>query len=113
MSTRSYICRREGDHYIGVYCHHDGYLSHNGLILYTCYNDDKKVRDLITKDMSSLGDTLEECIFYDDEFNPPAQFSSLAAMNDFDIDYYYIWEKERWYVKRGNGRPILLEEVDF
>ena len=37
MGTRSFIAQRVGDEYVGVYCHWDGYLEHNGRILLEHY----------------------------------------------------------------------------
>ena len=57
MSTRSLICKQiDKDKYKAIYCHSDGYLEHNGVILYTYYKDKSKVEDLIKLgDISKLG----------------------------------------------------------
>jgi hypothetical protein len=53
MATRSTISLEFADGTIGqVYCHWDGYLSHNGKILLENYSDPFKLRDLI--DLGSL-----------------------------------------------------------
>jgi hypothetical protein len=56
MATRSTIALEFADGTIGqVYCHWDGYLSHNGKILVESYQDPFKVRELIDQgDISSL-----------------------------------------------------------
>ena len=52
MSTRSYIAKQIGDNlYKGIYCHSDGYLSHNGALLVDIYNTPEKVDEVL-----SLGD---------------------------------------------------------
>lgn len=48
MGTRSTIALEYADGTIGqIYCHWDGYLEHNGSILFKHYTDPSKVRDLI------------------------------------------------------------------
>ena len=61
MSTRSRIAYLENDGTIhSVYCHCNGYLSHNGYILEHYYKDFDKVKELISLgDISSLGITTE------------------------------------------------------
>lgn len=56
MSTRSFICAEQSDgSYKGIYCHWDGYLTHNGALLLDYYKDAKKVEDLLAVgDISSL-----------------------------------------------------------
>ena len=49
MATRSYIAMKIGeDTYKGVYCHYDGYLDYNGLMLYEQYNTKERVEELIS-----------------------------------------------------------------
>ena len=57
MGTRSTIAIQNGDGTVtGIYCHWDGYLSHNGQILQDHYADEAKVRELIALgSISSLG----------------------------------------------------------
>ena len=48
MSTRSAIIQKQPDgSFRGIYCHHDGYLSHNGVVLRDHYQDPDKVTRLI------------------------------------------------------------------
>ncbi len=56
MGTRSTIAMQNADGTVtGIYCHWDGYVSHNGNILYQFYRDEAKVRELIALgDISSL-----------------------------------------------------------
>jgi hypothetical protein len=56
MATRSTIALEFADDTVGqVYCHWDGYLSHNGTILLENYSDPFKLRDLIDLgDLSTL-----------------------------------------------------------
>lgn len=57
MATRSTIALEYADGTVGqVYCHWDGYLEHNGKILFEHYKDPFKVRELMDLgDVSSLG----------------------------------------------------------
>ena len=61
MGTRSTIALEFADASVSqVYCHWDGYLDHNGMLLATCYTDPFVVRDLVDLgDFSSLRETVE------------------------------------------------------
>lgn len=74
MSTRSFIGIEETDGSIkAVYCHWDGYPEHNGVILYSSYSTETRVRELIALgDLSVLGH----------EINPPA-----GEHHSFDTPY--------------------------
>ena len=62
MATRSTIALEFADGTVQqVYCHWDGYLDHNGKILFENYKDPFKLRDLIDLgDISSLGPNIGE-----------------------------------------------------
>ena len=62
MSTRSTIAIEFADGSVSqVYCHFDGYLSNNGMLLNNFYNDPFEVRALVDLgDFSSLCETVEE-----------------------------------------------------
>ena len=66
MSTRSRIAIEKQDGTVeSIYCHFDGYLSHNGEILQEHYSTKEKMEKLIELgDISQLGDTLEETVTY-------------------------------------------------
>lgn len=57
MGTRSTIAIQNADGTVsGIYCHWDGYISHNGTILKDYYTTEAKVRKLIKLgNISSLG----------------------------------------------------------
>lgn len=59
MATRSNIAIKNKDGtYDYVYCHFDGYLDNNGVILYDHYQDENKIRRLIDLgDMSAFRQT--------------------------------------------------------
>lgn len=49
MATRSRIAIENADGtFTSVYCHWDGYPSHNGQILFDCYNTHAEVRELLS-----------------------------------------------------------------
>jgi len=60
MGTRSTIALEYADGTVGqVYCHWDGYLEHNGMILYKHYSNPFVLRDLMDLgDLSSLRPTI-------------------------------------------------------
>ena len=72
MSTRSAIGIENSDGTItGIYCHWDGYPSHNGRILFEHYKTERRVRRLMNLgDLSSLG----KYIGRKHEFNNPYPF---------------------------------------
>jgi hypothetical protein len=86
MATRSTIALEFADGTIGqVYAHWDGYLSHNGKILFENYSDPFKLQKLIDLgDVSSLGAD----IGVKHEFDNP---------NKFGTPEYMAWNE----VKRG------------
>lgn len=52
MSTRSYIAKQIGENvFRTIYCHSDGYLTHNGAMLLDHYSDEEKLDELL-----NLGD---------------------------------------------------------
>ena len=75
MGTRSTIAYKEGNKIRSVYCHWDGYLSHNGHILQNFYQEARKIGQLIELgDMSSLGAQLGE----QHDFNESCNAETLA-----------------------------------
>ena len=62
MATRSTIAIQNTDGTVtGIYCHWDGYLSNNGVLLNTHYNTEERVRELLALgDLSSLAPEIGE-----------------------------------------------------
>ena len=61
MGTRSAIAVKHGNRIKAVYCHWDGYLEHNGVILNEFYNASPVANNLVALgDISSLGATIGE-----------------------------------------------------
>ena len=121
MSCRSNIVMKQKDGiYKSIYCHNDGDLEHNGVLLYYHYSDPIKV-ELLT----SLGDIslLEENVFPDTTkehtFDNKQDFVTVAyhrdrgeqlrfevynskekLLDDFsksDSNYLYLFEDDKWY----------------
>jgi hypothetical protein len=71
MATRSTIALEFADGTVGqVYCHWDGYLEHNGAILFKHYSDPFKLQQLIdTGDLSILGPDIGEPHSFDNPFS--------------------------------------------
>jgi hypothetical protein len=120
MSTRSTIALEFADGTVGqVYCHFDGYLSNNGKILLENYTDPFKLQKLIDLgDMSSLGDTIEDSVFYGrdrgEEFINAKYFKNFAdyVENHQYEEYEYILRNidstAVWFVAIGEGIYIEL-----
>jgi len=105
MSTRSNIVYDTGESVRVVYCHHDGYLDHNGRILFDHYNSEDKVEALINiGDFSSLKPTVEEtrkkpmnC--EQETYHSLDQY--MHWVDGCDIEYIYLWDKYMWWVSRS------------
>ena len=67
MSTRSdIIVERADGKFARIYCHSDGYLSHNGMILWGNYDTQAKCEALVgLGDISSLGREIGKKIDFD------------------------------------------------
>ena len=81
MSTRSTIgvVRCDGSK-ARIYCHWDGYLEHNGVILYESYSDMNRLEQLLRLgNISSLGENLEE---ENSTFDNPAPNTVIAYHRD-------------------------------
>lgn len=137
MGTRSAIGIKHGDVVKAVYCHWDGYLEHNGLILARFYDNSVKVNKLISMgDMSSLGasigekhdfnqanlaETLEEtvCKFYKrDRGEEGTEFRTYQNEEDFlknfnmGEEYHYLFDNGKWYYS-AYGEEFKPLEVDL
>ena len=123
MATRSVIAKLDENGIKAVYCHNDGYLSHNGCILDSHYQDESKVDELLKHgDISSLGNNIGEKINWDDfelaHYNQQCMFyvrdrgekrkpaaileDDIAlvefANEDCDAQFIYLYAYNAWYV---------------
>ena len=115
MSTRSEIAVENPDNSISsIYCHGDGYLEHNGVILNKHYASYNKALSIIEQnDCSSLGETIEESRFYntwrgedteskkfDNEYHFMEEFGNnhLFPVGEIFAEYVYLFKDDDWYV---------------
>lgn len=96
MATRSLIGILKEENLVDyVYCHWDGYPSHNGKILLENYTTEEKVLELLEKgDLSCLGEEINKCEFYGE----PCCEDALISTLDDCVDYIYLFHKQsgRW-----------------
>jgi hypothetical protein len=106
MATRSRIGIENQDGTVNsIYCHFDGYPSHNGEILKKYYSDREKLQQLLELgDISSLDEELEKVTAYHrdrgEELNPARIDKSLDEFRESDYEEYgYIFTlKNKWLI---------------
>ena len=134
MSTRSYICKelrttKKTGNVLGIYCHYDGYIEHNGYILSNYYNTKEKVNELMALgNLSSLaehpspkeGEThcFEEpfndvCIAYGRDRHEKGQKAKKVELKtiltDGWIEYVYLYTlKGEWQLVDINGKGEIV-----
>jgi hypothetical protein len=109
MATRSRIGIQNPDGSVNsIYCHFDGYPSHNGVILQDHYSDRDKLQQLIELgDISSLGDDLLTTRAYhrdrNEDYSPPTKNESLELFKKSDFEEYgYVYTLEdKWVIFRS------------
>ena len=130
MGTRSTIAIQNTDGTVtGIYCHWDGYLSHNGAILQENYTDEAKVRELIALgDLSSLGEIIgtkhdfndaprNECNAYgrdrgEKDIDAKTCASWSALVNDFGQEFDYLFVPGKgWTVRYFAGWDNAVESL--
>jgi len=80
MATRSLIAVVHGNNYKTVYCHWDGYLSHNGRILQEHYDSPKANNLVALGNVSSLQPNIGEK-------HPFSQFDTDMSAKEFEEKY--------------------------
>jgi hypothetical protein len=122
MGTRSTIAIQNEDGTVtGIYCHWDGYLSHNGDILQKFYTTEEKVRALIALgDLSSLGEQIgskhdfnnapdDECNAYGRDrgetgCEPATEHNWRQYRAEYGQEYDYLFTPGAgWQVSTYNG----------
>ena len=116
MATRSHIGVRNTDGTVDyIYCHFDGYPTHNGKILTDHYADMDKVNALMKLgDLSILGPEIggqqdfddrsthnrDWCLAYGRDRNEPNTSVKNGNYNDIisdtQVDYVYIFDGDYW-----------------
>jgi hypothetical protein len=114
MATRSNIGMKVDGGWDYIYCHWDGYPSHNGMILLHNYLSDRDVSNLISGgDLSALGDSVENSVYYARDRGETGVDARFTQDRDhiYQEEWAYIWDDGRWLVK-GKGsdwQPLTLE----
>jgi hypothetical protein len=133
MATRSTIALEFADGTVGqVYCHWDGYLENNGVLLQKNYTDPFKLRDLIDLgDLSSLGDNIgtkhdfdartDDCTFYGRDrgetgiearyFKDFADYKTNFQGEEFDYILRQVDGVATWFVSDHGRDFVLLTEA--
>ena len=107
MGTRSNIGILNEDGTVDyIYCHWDGYISHNGKILNEYYSEEASVWGLIAAgDMSTLGATLSECKFYDN-----GEMAERVTYRDYTKEHF---ESHVYLFTPGKGWEVRMYGDDF
>lgn len=108
MSTNSSIILKhpKSDVYASVYCHSDGYLEHNGVILQRCFTTLEQVLALVSLgDLSYLGNSYDTALSYYRWRKDPIQINISDVLSDHDQhEYSYLFREGEWFVKfHGNA----------
>ncbi len=139
MGTRSRIGIERKDSSIeSIYCHYDGYLEHNGLMLYEHYNSKEKVEELINLgDISVLYENItpdpklhhsfensqenvvvaytrdrkEKYDYNKSLYNETIDQYKDICKNSY-LDFGYLYKDDKWYVfSKSNFKMNLLEDI--
>ena len=134
MGTRSRIGVMHGDKCKSVYCHWDGYLSHNGKILQEHFDSARANHLVALGDVSSLRKNVEIpegvehtydapvdgiTIFYGRdrgetgaEFRVSHTFEEFMELcNNSTAEYYYVMKDGEWYCGDTYGETHLSNKL--
>jgi len=122
MATRSRIAIENQDGSVtSVYCHWDGYIKTNGVILNNNYNTTDKVNELIALgDLSSLYETIDRTISYhrnSGEDLVQTKYNNVEELFEdgfsSGVEYVYCFTKDGiWLVNAlGSVNVDYLSEV--
>jgi len=117
MSTRSLICVEVKGVVRACYCHWDGYIENNGVILLDNYKTQKDVEKLVNLgSISSLRATFEETVKEQhSDYHEVSEYHSLmdflmSAFKGSDCEYFYLWINGEWLVFSGHFPQIENED---
>ena len=105
MSTRSTIAVNHADGTVSqIYCHFDGYLDNNGVILLQHYTTQQLAEQLVSGgDMSALEYSPQQCEYHTlrGEAMHIQTFTSITDYKRFgqDEEYNYLWDSDQWMVR--------------
>ena len=113
MATRSYIGKLGPNNTVSyIYCHWDGYPSHNGAILQEHYNTPEQVDALLALgDMSSLGETIAGCKSHNYDGAGVVSIVLEEYNNSPMVSYFYLFTDEGWKVSAYGNEWMLLEDT--
>lgn len=133
MATRSTISLKTEDGYNTIYCHWDGYPSHNGKLLQDHYNTQERVEELIAlgsisslrkhiKPVEGIPHTFEKpaeditVVYYRDrqEGNEPiiVHHEELRTVYDEGEQYNYVFVDGIWcLIKNDNPGLVLCSDL--
>ena len=114
MSTRSEIAIqiKDSEEIKSIYCHSDGYIEHNGIILNENYNSYDLALSIINEnDCSSLSETIKESRFYNTWRNEGTkyktfsnEYSFMQTFNgDLWIEYLYLFKDNEWLISQNKS----------
>lgn len=112
MATRALFCTKNDDGLIIYsYNHSDGYPEHLGIILKENYKTKEDVLNLLSKgNASSIGETIEDSRFYDEElYKPISNIEDLYnGKRDVDQEYVYFFnDSNEWtYLKVKRNKNL-------
>ena len=110
MSTKSMIgIEKDNGRIDSIYCHNHGYPGHNGKLLKNHYNDKIKVKQLISNGNASyIASKISNCKFYKEKANVNDTYSNYFDLSS-NIDYFYLYRDDQWYVLHANSDFKNLE----
>jgi hypothetical protein len=111
MATRSRIAIEKQDGTVdSIYCHFDGYIGHNGKILFTHYDKEKLEKLIELGDISTLGESTEDTVAYCRDRGEDLHSTSYLNVeglfeNGFDSgeEYVYCLTKDGIYLVNKYG----------
>jgi len=131
MATRSAIGMEKDGKILAIYCHWDGYIEHNGEILYKNYQTTDKIFQLLSHgDLSSLGPEIGEkhefnnketegwCKYYGrDRGEDGVEMRVFNSREEFlqwysDSEYFYLWTDGHWIYSQGRKWADLAQAIE-
>ncbi|EPP7234373.1 hypothetical protein ACTOJ1_001316 [Shigella flexneri] len=127
MATRSNINVKVGNVYHVIYCHNDGYIEHNGKLLFENYNSQELAEKLVSGgDLSSLDKSSDKveghsfdnrvpgyCVYYKRDRGEENCEAIITEDICNDNAFSYVWNGSEWRVssRYEDYNDISLEQV--
>lgn len=128
MATRSNINVRVGDKYHVVYCHNNGYIENNGLMLFQHYNSQALAEKLVSGGfISILEQSCEKpevehtfqkpvdgfCVYYGRDRGDKEEDICMVVSDEIidGQEYLYVWDGSQWLVSNRDYDNELLEKA--